>query len=668
MNNFNKSLINSVKMFESNSEEDIEDEKIAFLKFCFKNIESKDAEDLAVCNETFERLSAGIDGYFYDEDTDSYNLFQTIYSDENDDETYLDELDYSFALNKVKEIIRMSADDTYDDFDDSSTTYDICAELKDAISREADIIINVYSNYIIPDELKDDGITYIITNKNKKVCVYFKVYDLLDLREKLDQLSKENIELNCLTKFGAFIPALLISSTNDFDVYMCSMHGSWLARLYKEDGARLLEPNVRSYLKRTQKTNSGIFETIKVCPENFVTYNNGLSAVATDVEFEGKNDTFIKITKLFNFQIVNGGQTTATLAEALKEPAVRGNLADVVVPAKLTVVKNLSNSSRLIGDISIFSNTQTAIKKSDPPSNLPFYITIKKLSNECISNDGTGNYVCYFERTTGEYETELRRNNSTKTFQKTYPSNRRFNKIELANAINSWEQLPYTVALGKEKSFANFNEQIKNQLQEPDQTYFKKSYALILLMKYMDKRAKKLGLTFKNNVVSYSISYLSFITNRCIDLMEIWDLKSVPEHLFELIDSVMDLMHKVILKTPSNVPEPRMWARKQQCWEMATYIKISLENVLLSEEQTAFFIQNEHLLFIQQEENFFNSVIWTKLILWNDKYKVLNKSQLNLVNTVKRRCADESVPFTQKQKKNAIDIFLTAVKNKFNYR
>ena len=667
MDFFNKTLINAVKMFESSSEEDIEDEKIAFLKYCFKNIECKDPDDLVVCNETFERLAAGVDGYFYDEDTESYNLFQTIYDDQNDDESYLDELNYSFALNKVKEIIRMACDDTYDDFDDSSTTYDICVELKEAISREADIIINVYSNFIIPDELKDDGNTYITTRKGKKISVYFKVYDLLDLQEKLEQLSKENIELNCLTKFSSLIPALLISSTNDFDVYMCSMNGSWLARLYKEDGVRLLEPNVRSYLKRTQKTNSGIFETIKVCPENFVTYNNGLAAVATDIEYESSNDRFIKITKLFNFQIVNGGQTTATLAEALKEPAIRGNLADIIVPVKLTVVKNLSNSSRLIGDISVFSNTQTAIKKSDPPSNLPFYISIKKLSNECISNDGGTNYICYFERTTGEYDTELRRNNSTKTFQRMNPSNRKFNKIELANAINAWEQLPFTVCLGKEKSFASFNEQIKNQLQEPDQAFFKKSYAVILLMKYLDKRVKKLGLTYKSNVVAYGLSYLSMITNRRIDLMEIWDLKAVPDHLYELIDSVLDMMHRIIMKTPSNVPEPRMWARKQQCWEMATHLKLSIGNIPLSEEPTTFFVQNEHLLFIQQDENFFNSLIWTKLILWNDKYKILNKSQLSVVNLVKRKCMDDTVALTQKQKKYAIDIFLIAVKNKFNY-
>lgn len=667
MEMFNKSLINAIKIFASSQEDELEDEKISFLKYCFKNIESKDSDDLEVCNETFPQLNAGVDGFYYDEDSDSYLLFQTLYSDENDDLSTIREIDYLERLNRVESVIKKASDGTYDDFDDTSKTFDICVELKAAIEREADIIINVYANYIVPDDLKQDGV-FVLTDANyRKINVCYKVYDLLDLKEKMEQLSKNNIALDCLSKFGSLIPAVKISSTNDFDVYMCSMNGGWLARLYKEDGVRLLEPNVRSYLKRTSKTNSGIFETIKVCPENFVTFNNGLSAVATDIEFSEENDSFLKIGKLFNFQIVNGGQTTATLAEALKEPSIRNNLADVIVPVKLTVVKNLSNSSRLIGDISVFSNTQTAIKKSDPPSNLPFYITIKKLSSECISNDSGTNYICYFERTTGEYDTELKRNNSTKSFSKANPSNRKFNKIELANAINAWEQFPYTVCLGKEKSFASFNEQVKNQLQEPDQEFFKRAYSVIILMKFMDKRAKKLGLTYKSNVVAYSLSYLSMVSERKIDLMEIWELKAVPEYLHSKIDDILDLMHRVISNAPANVPEPRMWARKNLCWEKASMLHIDLAGIPLSDSPTSFFVQNEHLLFIQQDENFFDAVIWTKLIIWNDKYKVLNKSQVNMVNIVKRKCGDPSVALTQKQKKYAIEIFLTAVKNRFVY-
>lgn len=668
MDSFNKKLINAVKVFnDSSDDEELYDEKISFLKYCFKNLEGKDVEDLYICGELFPQINASVDGYYFDEDSESYLLFQTIYCDENDDETVLSEFEYLSWINRIKLIVTKSSDDTFDDFDPTSRTYDICESIKEAIKNGKDIIITVYSNYIIPDDYKEDGIISLFDRNNKKINVFVKIYDLVDLEEKMEQLSKDNIELDCENKFGRKIPALCISSTNDFDVYMCSMNGRWLANLYKEDGVRLLEPNVRSYLKRTSKTNAGIFETIKVCPENFVTFNNGLSAVATDISCEESENKFVEISKLYNFQIVNGGQTTATLAEALKEAQIRNNLDDIIVPVKLTVVKNISNASRLIGDISVFSNTQTAIKKSDPPSNLPFYISIKKLSNECISNDDGNNYICYFERTTGEYNTEQKRNNSTKSFAKANPVSKKFNKIELANAINAWEQLPYIVCLGKEKSFASFNERIKNQLEEPDQIYFKKAYALIILMRYLDKRAKKLGLNYKSNVVAYSLSYLSLITNKRIDLIEIWNLKAVPPYLYDLIDDILDLMHRSIISAPSNVPEPRMWARKETCWQRATYFRKEPTSIKLTSEQSVFFVENQHLSYIQQDDHFFDASLWYKLLLWNDKNKVLNKSQINMINVVKRRCEDETVSLTQKQKKYAIDIFLTAVKNKFDY-
>ena len=104
---FNKTLINAVKMFASGYEEDeIEEEKVSFLKYCFKNIECKDPDDLEVCNETFVQMNAGVDGYFYDEDTDSYSLFQTIYNDENDDLSTIDETDFFYRLKRIQNVIK----------------------------------------------------------------------------------------------------------------------------------------------------------------------------------------------------------------------------------------------------------------------------------------------------------------------------------------------------------------------------------------------------------------------------------------------------------------------------------------------------------------------------------------------------------------------------------
>src|SRR5690606_37868402 len=152
---------------------------------------------------------------------------------------------------------------------------------------------------------------------------------------------------------------------------------------------------------------------VKNTPEHFVSFNNGISAVATGITYEkNMSKPLTRIEKIENFQIVNGGQTTATLFECYKEK-LREKLDEVSVPVKLTVVKNLGEADSFIRDISVYSNTQTAIKKSDPPSNLQYYIEIKKLSQDCLSTAENQNYICYFERTNGEYETELRRNNAS---------------------------------------------------------------------------------------------------------------------------------------------------------------------------------------------------------------------------------------------------------------
>src|SRR5690606_14536262 len=163
----------------------------------------------------------------------------------------------------------------------------------------------------------------------------------------------------------------------------------------------------------TAKVNAGILDTVKNNPEYFVSFNNGISAVATGITYDKSVAKQIaRIEKIENFQIVNGGQTTATLFECLKEK-LNDKLEEVNVPVKLTVVKNVGEADSFIRDISIYSNTQTAIKKSDPPSNLQYYIEIKKLSQDCLSTAANQNYICYFERTNGEYETELRRNNAS---------------------------------------------------------------------------------------------------------------------------------------------------------------------------------------------------------------------------------------------------------------
>lgn len=664
MDNFNKELISKVKLFQSEDDiGELVEEKYSFLKYVFKNLESIDPSNIDICEEEFDALKCNLDGCFYDEDNSTYNLYIVKYNDTNDDNAVLTKEEIELEYKKITNFIERILKNNFLEFGEESISFEIAERINKEIKNN-EIVVNVISNYLIPSEYQKDGVEEIAGQR-----VSFRTYDLEDLKNKFSQLNKESVVTDFLELFQSSVTALKISTTPDFDVYMCSLKGEWLARLYKEDSIRLLEANVRSYLKRTAKVNAGILDTVKNSPEEFVSYNNGISAVATDIKVTadtGVHSKIVSICSIDNFQIVNGGQTTATLYECLKDKLI-DELQEIVVPVKLTVVKNISNAESLIRNISVFSNTQTAIKKSDPPSNLPFYVTIKQLSQSIVSTVDQQNYVCYFERTNGEYDTEYRRNNGTKRFTLTNPKDKRFTKIDLAIAINAWEQHPDVVCQGKEKCFTFFNANVKTLLKMPDELFFKAAYANIILYRKLDKMAKKMGLTYKSNVIAYTLSLISYVYDKKVDLFAIWELKGIPADVIDVAQELLPKVHSVIENAPREHAEPRMWARKAQCWEEVKKITIT-KKIALLETSYEFFTSNEVLTFIEDDNNFFNPVLWMKLLLWNSKYKMLNRKQENMIKFMRTIANSSNSGLTKKQMDYVKDIFFFAVKSGFQYQ
>lgn len=664
MDNFNKELISKVKLFQSEDDiGELVEEKYSFLKYVFKNLESIDPSNIDICEEEFDALKCNLDGCFYDEDNSTYNLYIVKYNDTNDDNAILTKEEIELEYKKITNFIERILKNNFLEFGEESISFEIAERINKEIKNN-EIVVNVISNYLIPSEYQKDGVEEIAGQR-----VSFRTYDLEDLKNKFSQLNKESVVTDFLELFQSSVTALKISTTPDFDVYMCSLKGEWLARLYKEDSIRLLEANVRSYLKRTAKVNAGILDTVKNSPEEFVSYNNGISAVATDIKVTadtGVHSKIVSICSIDNFQIVNGGQTTATLYECLKDKLI-DELQEIVVPVKLTVVKNISNAESLIRNISVFSNTQTAIKKSDPPSNLPFYVTIKQLSQSIVSTVDQQNYVCYFERTNGEYDTEYRRNNGTKRFTLTNPKDKRFTKIDLAIAINAWEQHPDVVCQGKEKCFTFFNANVKTLLKMPDELFFKAAYANIILYRKLDKMAKKMGLTYKSNVIAYTLSLISYVYDKKVDLFAIWELKGIPADVIDVAQELLPKVHSIIENAPREHAEPRMWARKAQCWEEVKKITTT-KKIALLETSYEFFTSNEVLTFIEDDNNFFNPVLWMKLLLWNSKYKMLNRKQENMIKFMRTIANSNNSGLTKKQMDYVKDIFFFAVKSGFQYQ
>ena len=78
-----------------------------------------------------------------------------------------------------------------------------------------------------------------------------------------------------------------------------------------------------------------------------------------------------------DLQIINGGQTTASLTSAsLKD---KMTLENIFVPMKLTVVKN-DDYDDMIAKISKYANSQNKVSDADLFSNHPFHRTFEVLS------------------------------------------------------------------------------------------------------------------------------------------------------------------------------------------------------------------------------------------------------------------------------------------------
>lgn len=643
-----------------NSNLDISDPNSAFLYAMFPFIEVVDPELLTICNESFPIYNIKLNGFFINSDESLINIYSSYFDENANDDTNLPDDQLNQMKIGMENIIKQVKKNDLYKLNESSVTSELC----DTISRYPDyeIIINIVTNCNVSKNSFQQNSNYSIEGTN----VGFRIYDQKDLLSKIENLEANNNTLDLLNEFNEGTNAVLIFSNSDVDVYLTSFKGEWLAKLYSEDSTTLLSANVRSYLKRTNKVNAQIIDTVKYSPTDFVAYNNGISSVASSINATKIDDNFYVINQITNFLIVNGGQTTATLNECKNDKL---NLSDILVPVKLTVIKNNKNIEELINDISIYSNTQTAIKRSDPPSNLKFYKQFEELSKTTLAKKSLQEYYCFFERTNGQYNT-LKRINSknSHSFSSLYPAKMKFTKLQLAQAIVSWEQMPNSVCMGQEKNFQFFNSNVK-YLKDIDVNYFKHSYSLILLYRKLNQLIVSKKLPYKSNLISYTMAFISFKYGKRLNFKEIWDSQDIPTSMNYFLNEVVDDVYKRLIDSPPSQPDIRMWARKIECWENIKKIDKDY-NFYFPNETFDFLPKNDAKSYIDVEDHLKNASLWKILSHWDDEKNILNKKQkifAQAIPTLIYKELNGKKRMTKKQIDYAKDIFLMAVENGFNY-
>jgi hypothetical protein len=583
-----------------------------FTEYCIEVFESiGKSEGARVLSYVHPNNQGGIDwkinGYclkdlFKDENKKEYfetlDLFITNYKIDSYEHNITKD-DYTKSLNQIKRFINSALKRHIDYIDPSHTELN---ELIKIIGKQGNDFdrINVY--FLINGFSNHDKEKIDVTD----VDVFVHTWDVSRLfKINVSNSTHEPIEID-FEKFsinGNGLQCLQVPNIDEmYDCYLAIVPGEILAKLYKEFSNELLESNVRAFLGQAGKFNKGIRDTIRYRPQMFLPYNNGITATAESVETK-LVDNHLVITKLNDFQIVNGGQTTASLYHTQKK-FKDADLSKIFVQMKLTVIKDKEEKNNEVPNISRFANSQNKVSELDLSSNNPYFVQIENLSRKkFVVNPENKNqsFLWFFERANGQYRETLNKQTPSeqKKFKEQNPSDLKFVKSDVAKFINIWDLEPYYVSQGSQKNFIHFTKKVneavsKNKL--PGENFYRKLIANAILFKTIDKlfgrkNVDAIGDTnLKSFTVAYTVSYFHHLTNRRLDLWKIYEEQKTDVFLNGYFKSILLFVYNHLV-TEANNSLISEYAKRESSWTKLIATSYTnnltdlLSNYLISEEE-----------------------------------------------------------------------------------
>jgi len=422
------------------------------------------------------------------------------------------------------------------------------------------------------------------------------IWDISRLhRQRSSRSHKEPLDLDFEQMFGrgiACLPAHL--GTDAYQSYLMVMPAEILATLYEKFGSRLLEQNVRTFLQARGNVNQGIRATILNEPGMFFAYNNGITATAQSVEI-GPMDTALAITKIVDLQIVNGGQTTASLFHTRKRD--KADISQVFVQLKLSVIDS-QQSEAVVPKISEYANTQNRVNAADFFSNHPFHVRMEGFSRRLWAPTQKGSQRetrWFYERARGQYvdaqskltPAEQRR------FKAEHPKPQMFTKTDLAKFENVWDDHPKWVNLGSQKNFARYAARIGTEWEKSsdafNELYFKRAVARGLIFRTTERIVSAqpwYNGGYRANIVAYTLAVLGDIMKRrkeSIDFLGIWNAQKVDPVLESAIATVSGEVNDDIIKPPHGISNISEWCKKEACWTRIQARTEAIANLLSPE-------------------------------------------------------------------------------------
>lgn len=516
----------------------------------------------------FQKTRTRITAYDYNDEAESLDLFYLIKAD-----TLLGKVNthkVQQGYNYMMAFYREAMDGTVFKTVDVKATDEIVQVAKLVQSTKGNI--NLLRVYVITDGITDPTAS-IDPVENGDIVIEYNVWDMQRIYQQHNILAgKEKVEIDFPTSYNTELQCLKMSEENPYvDAYLAIIPGVTLAKIYKQYQQVLLEKNVRTFLQFKGKVNKGIRKTLRDSPDMFFSYNNGISTTASEVELREDNDN-LYITRLYDWQIVNGGQTTASIAASMTDKEV--DLTKVFVPMKISVIRDVENTESIVKDISTYANSQTAIKNSDFSANEPYLVEMEKFSRQEWVPNGKNKPFCkwYFERTRGQYLDQLSQLSgyNERTFKIEYPKKQKITKTDIAKYATAWDQRPYDVCRGAEKNYKLFESDIKRENPVITPVYFQHMIAKAILFETIDAivKSKKLG-GYKANMNAYIMASISFMSNKNLDLTYIWENQIVQQEVTDKIEELIPMVWAHIIGSTttgsqsSNVGE---WTKRPECW------------------------------------------------------------------------------------------------------
>lgn len=507
-------------------------------------------EEPVICHLERGRAAGAmkVSGYSVPDEDTRLDLFITLYEPGGQDEIpTLNASEVDSAFGKIERFLVQATKGLHEQLDPALPEYHMTERIRQLHGQIDRVNLLLFTNcrLAVRQEKKRrpklDGVSFS--------------HDIWDI-ERFRRLRESGAAYEALTVDlrtfpGGGLPCVRLESMDTgFRTCVAIFPGTLLHDLYDEHGSRLLELNVRSYLQAKGKINKGILETLRNDPQDFMAYNNGITVVAEEIVFGRLKDGQSGIHELKGMQIVNGGQTTASIHRAMKE--FGADLGRVFIQGKIVTV-DPARFNNVVPLISRYSNTQNKVSEPDLQANHPFHIGLERVSRREWSPDQSSRW--FYERARGSYQTARTREGTTEArrrdFDKKNPAGQRVEKEDLARYENCWRGLAHIVNRGRQKNFTYFMTLVRDELGdlqdgwEPEPKDFHRYMARAILYRDVQRIVKSDPsiTSYAINVTNYTVSMLAHRTGRRIDLDDIWKRQRISPALADLAAHWAPVLH-----------------------------------------------------------------------------------------------------------------------------